>query len=295
MERIIEIVLVGDIREIYPIKAEFKKCRYEVAVVSGGEPIEYICDLILRAKLGVITVGIPYTVLNKEIGGALAKATANDLKTIFIPTLENLTPEIIVGEFENPTNYCIKAKDYMQYIHKKEEAIEKNNIPFNKLEDMISFLLNRVGYENPYHETSNIISSDPDKLLSMNLKDMVDGFPIETSSISFKEAANLNDSGWDCFELDDFNNALKYFHRAIEIFPDFPLAWNNIGLCYFRLNRFEDSLNSFIKAIKLSPTFAKSYVNIAYLYLDLKKDNAKADEWFSRAKSIIEKKQNVQL
>jgi tetratricopeptide (TPR) repeat protein len=51
--------------------------------------------------------------------------------------------------------------------------------------------------------------------------------------------------------------AAEQYFRAVDLVPDNPRPYNNLGLVYRGLDRLEDSAAAFQKAIALEPTFLR--------------------------------------
>ena len=62
-------------------------------------------------------------------------------------------------------------------------------------------------------------------------------------------------------EEKDFNSALTYFDKAIEVEPNFAEAWCNKGSTLNALKHYEEALTHFDKAIELSPGYAEAWCN----------------------------------
>lgn len=96
--------------------------------------------------------------------------------------------------------------------------------------------------------------------------------------------------GFAYFNLNKLQEAISDFTKAIELDPKFTDAYYQRAITYYQLNNYTLSLNDLNKAIELSPTFVDSYNkrgNIYYLtdkYEDAAKDFAKS---FSLLKSDL--------
>jgi len=55
--------------------------------------------------------------------------------------------------------------------------------------------------------------------------------------------------GLTCIQLEDYENAKKYFLKSISLAPDFPDAHNNLGVTYMQLGQWDLALASFRKAL----------------------------------------------
>jgi tetratricopeptide (TPR) repeat protein len=65
----------------------------------------------------------------------------------------------------------------------------------------------------------------------------------------------------------DWAKALQHLQRAIEIYPQYAMVYNNLGAVYGHLNDRQHEREAFQKAIDLDSLFAPGYVNLAKLCL----------------------------
>lgn len=56
----------------------------------------------------------------------------------------------------------------------------------------------------------------------------------------------------------EFDKAVTKFTAALELKPDMPEAYNNLGYCYRKLGELDKSLTAYEKAISLKPDFAQA-------------------------------------
>jgi eukaryotic-like serine/threonine-protein kinase len=68
-------------------------------------------------------------------------------------------------------------------------------------------------------------------------------------------------SGWQHYE-----EAERYWRKAIELTPDNPTAHRNLGALLFKLGRYREAEQVMLKAQSLNPT-AAAYTNLAALYM----------------------------
>jgi tetratricopeptide (TPR) repeat protein len=61
----------------------------------------------------------------------------------------------------------------------------------------------------------------------------------------------------------DIPHAIEHYKAAIEINPQFAVAYFNLGNAYFQMNQLDDALATFQKAIDVKPGYAKAYANMA--------------------------------
>lgn len=61
--------------------------------------------------------------------------------------------------------------------------------------------------------------------------------------------------------------AKKHFERALEIYPEYTVTYNNLGTIYFSfLSDYKSALPNFQKAIDLDPTYTEAHYNLGFTY-----------------------------
>ncbi|GAI23733.1 unnamed protein product, partial [marine sediment metagenome] len=86
-------------------------------------------------------------------------------------------------------------------------------------------------------------------------------------------AGAWNNKGTAFAELGDFDKAINYYERAIEIDPTCASAWNNKGLAFSELGDFDKKIKCYEKAIEIDPTCADAYGNLGVVFIHLHKFN----------------------
>jgi tetratricopeptide (TPR) repeat protein len=66
------------------------------------------------------------------------------------------------------------------------------------------------------------------------------------------------------YQLKDYRGAIKDLDKAIELKPDFKLAYHTRAICFGELQKYDKALKDFNKAIELDPNFENVYLNRAY-------------------------------
>ena len=80
----------------------------------------------------------------------------------------------------------------------------------------------------------------------------------------------------------EFENALNYLNKTLEIDPTYSIAWFNIGNIYKQTNEYNKAIESYTKATELNPDFAKAWFLIGCAYFD-KKDYHQTLEYLEKA------------
>ena len=79
---------------------------------------------------------------------------------------------------------------------------------------------------------------------------------------AFASAERDVDAGHD-------DEAIRKLQRALQIYPEYPEARNNLGAAYIRQRRFPEALEQFQKAIDCGAANASLYGNLAYTFCAL--------------------------
>ena len=64
-----------------------------------------------------------------------------------------------------------------------------------------------------------------------------------------------------CFQLEEYDSAIKNWKKSIELNPKYFFAYNNIGKAFLNLKKFEDALYNFDKTLEIKPDFFEAYNN----------------------------------
>ena len=84
-------------------------------------------------------------------------------------------------------------------------------------------------------------------------------------------ARALFNKGVTLGELGKYEEALRAFDKAIELKPDYPLAWYNKGLTLGELGKYEEALRAYDKAIELKPDYPLAWFSKGYALGELGK------------------------
>jgi tetratricopeptide (TPR) repeat protein len=91
-----------------------------------------------------------------------------------------------------------------------------------------------------------------------------------------------NNRGIAYLKLGDYQKAIKDHSKAIELDPTLALAYNNRGTAYYHLGDYRQAIKDYSKAIELDPTLALAYNNRGTAYYHLG-DYRQAVKEFNRA------------
>ncbi|MNL23385.1 photosystem I assembly protein Ycf3 [compost metagenome] len=107
---------------------------------------------------------------------------------------------------------------------------------------------------------------------------------IEGLQLSLKEDPNfvlaLDDIAVCYRQLNDLDNAIKYYKKSLDIFPEGDLALMNIGVIYTLKSDFKTAIEYYEKLIKFQPNNAEGYFGAGKNYFVLNDDEKALDNIF---------------
>ncbi len=89
----------------------------------------------------------------------------------------------------------------------------------------------------------------------------------------------------------DIIEAVKEFHAAVKIRPNFSRALDQYGVSLFRLNRIQEAIKQFKKAIEVAPDYIEPYLNLGLAYMKL----GNREEAIAQFKLVLERANNEEL
>ncbi|MFQ6050729.1 MAG: tetratricopeptide repeat protein [Candidatus Hydrothermarchaeota archaeon] len=112
-------------------------------------------------------------------------------------------------------------------------------------------------------------------------------FEIKVEDVEKKgiDANKLYERGMSFFKLGEYENAIEFFDRALEIDSNFKLALNNKGACLIMLGRFDEAVKCYNQLLELSPDHVLALSNKGFCLTKLGKYE-EAIELFDRILEI---------
>jgi tetratricopeptide (TPR) repeat protein len=85
------------------------------------------------------------------------------------------------------------------------------------------------------------------------------------------EINDLYSKGDAAIHNQDYQSAISYFNRVIELAPDFAEAWNKRATVYYLMGNYQDSLADIVETLKLEPRHFGALSGRGLCYLELQK------------------------
>ena len=76
----------------------------------------------------------------------------------------------------------------------------------------------------------------------------------------------INIHGYILFRLNNYQDAIKLWEKAIIIRPDYIFALNNLGNVHSKLNKHNEAIEFFNKALKIKPDYFEALFGISDVY-----------------------------
>lgn len=71
------------------------------------------------------------------------------------------------------------------------------------------------------------------------------------------------EKGAEAMQDNDNANATKHLQRAIDLYPQYAMAWNHLGVIYMQTSQPDKGKEAFAKAVELNPHYPSALVNLA--------------------------------
>jgi len=120
-------------------------------------------------------------------------------------------------------------------------------------------------------------------LTAVSISLAISGVCLSASNIStLQEQARLyRQQGLTQQKQGDLETALSYYQKAIELDPNYVIAYNDLGVVYDLMGMTDLAEQVYMKGLKMNPRYLNFYSNLAMLY-EGKKDYAQAAHYWGR-------------
>lgn len=90
--------------------------------------------------------------------------------------------------------------------------------------------------------------------------------PVSSFAISKNIAAEYREKGFQAQQNGDFDTALSYYQKAVQLDPRYAAAFNDLGVMYELRGRLDLAEQNYLRAIEWDPNYLATYYNLASFY-----------------------------
>ena len=152
----------------------------------------------------------------------------------------------------------------------------------DKAKEYFEYALSLVPYNKEYRECLKQIKKEEDKIIAEENK--IENISSNNENVNHIKALMTKETeyvniGLDYFNKNNFNTAIEYFNKAIEINPNDKYGYFNRANAYLRLKEHQNAINDYNKVIELDPTYSEAFFNRGLIYYDLKLYNKAINDY----------------
>ena len=233
-------------------------------------------EQVKRLLLQEIGVYMHSTVLSGEFetSGEVKELTAKQIEIISA----GITETKIIEETWNGETYYIKA----------EITADENDV-LKRLENVIEDKEKTKQLEDSRRRTDKALN-EIERLKQQLAQTKNENDKLKLQKEYNKSSNELSAEDWfqkgmNAAEIGEYDNAILYYQKSIEIDPDLATAFGNMGLAYSDKGNYNKAIECYQKVIKIDPDDAKAYVNMGNAY-GYKGNYDKAIECYQKAIEI---------
>jgi len=163
---------------------------------------------------------------------------------------------------EQYTNTITDLYSWEKDIKDKDKELIKRALYEDKADHLKSLpVRSHLKHLKAVNGTENEGEEDNDQNLS-KFENEINSPVVEKIDLNLqlhKEANAFKEAGNRFVQQRDYQNALAEYTKAIDIYPNDPIYFNNRALCYLKLEMYEDGINDCNSAIDLDNLSVKAY------------------------------------
>ena len=235
----------------------YQASDYDSKVTSRANALEQVKRLLLEEVSMFIKSEINMSTTEVSIGGE------SELKDFYENKITSITAGItetkILEEKWTGVEYWMKAEITIDPddIDRKVSDIVNSREKLEELEDIKKKADDALAEIERLKKELAASKSDADQLR------LTKAYNKETDALS---AIDWFNKGYNAAENKEYDKAISYYLRAIELDPDDAAAYYNLGIAYDNQGNYTKAIESYEKAIELDPDSADAYNNRAIIY-----------------------------
>jgi len=212
--------------------------------------IQHVLTFMLFIPMIVLQIGL-VTFIFKELEGTTN--TGNSIMTMIISSIFLMILIIIYiihsRSKSNPKYYFLGGTSYRDNQEKLAESKEKNYLLQRNPKELYNKGLrfyNQGFLRDAYTSFKDVLAINPEQ--KEQFKQEILDFLTQ-----FNEADNIFKEGEDLLQRGNLKKALKSVNKALEIYPEYPIALSVKGSILSKLGKYNEALEELNKALELKP------------------------------------------
>ncbi|CAD8115148.1 unnamed protein product [Paramecium primaurelia] len=174
-------------------------------------------------------------------------------------------------------NFKSQINIIKQFYSKENDNYTQKQI--TQLNNILDTMKNMVSDQNKIDDQYPSVEKNPIKITEITQNTKVENpMNIEDIDRIIKQGDALNN-------INEYEEAIKYYDKAISIYPENDNAWNNKGSALQNLNKNEEALMCYEIAISINPNYDNAWYNKGLALQNLNK-NEEAIQCYDKAISI---------
>ena len=222
-------------------------------------------------KKSILTILTFYFCLNalgqvketKKTEKLLQELSDNGCKCIDSIRTNNMTQQ----EISKAINRCIDSQAGAYQLGSKMMNLDLSNLARKGSKDTVNISVNSdvesKEYKDYYYEIERYMMMNCKSIKSkIAASDLENYYSVSKNP----EAKKMYSKGIELSEKQNYQKAISYFQKALNIDSLFAFAWDNMGLCYRKLDKYDDAIYAYSKSLELDPLGLMPLQNIAVAY-----------------------------
>jgi tetratricopeptide (TPR) repeat protein len=237
----------------------YQASDYDSKVTSRANALEQVKRLLLEEVSVYMQSEFEMKDWEEQIGDKIVSGEFAEQRILSITA--GITETKILEEKWTGVEYWIKAEITLDPddIKSKIDDIVKNKEKLKELEDVKKKADNALVEIERLKKELAEAQSDADQLR------LTKAYNKETDVLS---ATDWFNKAYNAHENKEYDKAILFYLRVIELDPDYAWAYINLGLVYGNQGNKTKAIELFEKAIELDPDIAIAYNNLGFAYKD---------------------------
>ena len=240
----------------------YQASDYDSKVTSRANALEQVKRILLEEVSVYMQSEFETKEWEKQIGKNIESGEFAQERIVSITA--GVTETKILEEKWTGVAYWIKAEITLDPddIKSKIDKVVKNKEKLKELEDVKKKADDALLEIERLKRELAKSKSDADQLR------LTKAYNKETDALS---ATDWFTKGYNAYENKEYDKAISFYLRAIELDPDDDAAYYNLGIAYNSQGNLTKAIQLYEKAIELDPDDADAYINLGIAYYNLGK------------------------